>query len=159
MNLLFSLFVIIMLANSAFAFRGLAARTHTSSVVARNMGTIATGVEFDTVAREWRLKWTPDHDKKSLATVQQTLNKFGASLKKIDGVKGVQRVVCGGCLDFKVIVSLPAEKWGAWVRSYLYFLPYIPYYNICISVCVCVCVAVDHVTVCFMYMWVSFGWC
>lgn len=26
----------------------------------------------------------------------------------------VQRVVCGGCMDFKVIVALTAEKFGAW---------------------------------------------
>lgn len=106
-----------MLSHSTIAFRGLGAKTLASSVVARNMATITTGVEFDTIAREWRLKWTPDNEKKSLATVQQTLDKFGASLKKVDGVKGVQRIVCGGCLDYKVIVSLPADKWAAWVSS------------------------------------------
>ena len=26
----------------------------------------------------------------------------------------VQRVVCGGCLDFKVIVALEAGKFGSW---------------------------------------------
>lgn len=30
------------------------------------------------------------------------------------GVKGVQRVVCGGCHDFKVVTSMPADKFGAW---------------------------------------------
>jgi hypothetical protein len=37
-----------------------------------------------------------------------------ATLKKLDGVKSVQRVVCGGCLDFKIITSLAAEKFGSW---------------------------------------------
>ena len=32
---------------------------------------IADGVEFDTIAREWRLKWSADNDKKSLASAQQ----------------------------------------------------------------------------------------
>lgn len=39
------------------------------------------------------------------------------TVKAVDGVKGVQRVVCGGCLDFKVITSLPADKFGEWEKS------------------------------------------
>lgn len=100
---------------STAAFRILATKPMTSTLVSRKMATITTGVEFDTIAREWRLKWSADGDKKSLAEVQKTLNKYTASLKKVDGVKSVQRVVCGGCLDYKVVVALPAEKWGAWV--------------------------------------------
>lgn len=102
---------------STAAFRILATKPVTSTLVSRKMATITTGVEFDTIAREWRLKWSADGDKKSLADVQQTLNKYTASLKKVDGVKSVQRVVCGGCLDYKVVVALPAEKWGAWVSN------------------------------------------
>ena len=64
---------------------------------------ITDGVEFDTIAREWRLKWSPDNDKKSLAAVQQSLNIFLPAIKKIDGVQSVQRIVCGGCLDYKVV--------------------------------------------------------
>lgn len=111
--------IVIMFASTA-AFRILATKPMTSTLVSRKMATITTGVEFDTIAREWRLKWSADGDKKSLADVQQVLNKYTASLKKLDGVKSVQRVVCGGCLDYKVVVALPAEKWGAWVsRSHL----------------------------------------
>lgn len=78
------------------------------------MGTITEGVEFDTIAREWRCKWSADNDKKSLQEAQKALDAILASLKSIDGVKGVQRVVCGGCLDFKVITSLSADKFGEW---------------------------------------------
>ena len=35
----------------------------------------------------------------------------------MDGVKAVQRVVCGTCLDFKVITSLPADKFGEWEKA------------------------------------------
>lgn len=35
-------------------------------------------------------------------------------MKKVDGVKSVQRIVCGGCLDYKIITSLDAGKFGAW---------------------------------------------
>ena len=81
----------------------------------RKMITITDGVEFDTIAREWRLKWSPDDNKKSLSSVQQTLVVFLPALKAINGVKSVQRIVCGGCLDYKVIISLPAEKFAEWV--------------------------------------------
>ncbi len=78
------------------------------------MTTITDGVEFDTIAREWRMKWSPDDDKKSLAEAQKVLNKYLAEVKGMDGVKEVQRVVCGGCMDFKVITSLSADKFGDW---------------------------------------------
>jgi hypothetical protein len=78
------------------------------------MATITEGVSFDTVAREWRCKWSGDNDKKSLQEAQKALETVLADVKSVDGVKGVQRVVCGGCLDFKVVTSLTADKFGAW---------------------------------------------
>lgn len=78
------------------------------------MGTVTEGVEFDTIAREWRCKWSGDNDKKSLQEAQKLLVEVLPELKALDGYKGVQRVVCGGCLDFKVITSLSADKFGAW---------------------------------------------
>jgi hypothetical protein len=78
------------------------------------MVTITEGVEFDTIAREWRCKWSPDADKKSLQEAQKLLGSVLADIKSVDGVEKVQRVVCGSCLDFKVITSLPADKYGAW---------------------------------------------
>jgi len=59
------------------------------------MGTIAEGVEFDTVAREVRCKWSEDNDKASLVKAQAELTKILPDLKSIDGVKSVQRIVCG----------------------------------------------------------------
>mmetsp|Transcript_1360 Transcript_1360/g.1833 ORF Transcript_1360/g.1833 Transcript_1360/m.1833 type:complete len:113 (-) Transcript_1360:370-708(-) len=78
------------------------------------MNTITTGVEFDTIAREWRMKWSADNDKSSLSSVQSTISGYLEQIKEIDGVKGVQRIVCGGCLDFKIIISVEASKFGAW---------------------------------------------
>jgi hypothetical protein len=63
----------------------------------RTMGTITTGVEFDTIAREWRCKWSEDNDKASLAKAQEELNKILADLKAVEGVKGVQ-VSCLLCI-------------------------------------------------------------
>jgi hypothetical protein len=79
--------------------------------------TIAEGVEFDTVAREWRCKWSPDDDKKSLVEAQKALEEVLPKVKAVDGVKSVERIVCGGCLDFKVITSLEQPKFGAWEEA------------------------------------------
>ena len=93
-------------------FGGILAKGH------RAMGTtIVEGVEFDTVAREWRCKWSSDDDKKSLAELQKVLNESKEDIKTIDGLKSVQRVVCGGCLDFKVVIALEGEKFGDWSES------------------------------------------
>ena len=80
----------------------------------RMMASITENVEFDTIAREWRLKWSADNNKKSLTSVQQTLSVFKPALSKIAGLKSVQRVVCGGCLDYKVVIALKAEEWAKW---------------------------------------------
>lgn len=70
------------------------------------MGTITEGVEFDTIAREWRCKWSGDNDKKSLAEAQKALNSVLRDIKSVEGFKKVDRVVCGGCLDFKVNMDI-----------------------------------------------------
>jgi hypothetical protein len=76
------------------------------------MGAFCTNVEFNHVAREWRAKWSEERDKASLAAAQALLTEVIADLKKTDGVVSVQRIICGGCHDFKVIVKLAADKFG-----------------------------------------------
>ena len=83
----------------------------------KTMGKITEGVEFDTLAREWRCKWDPEDDKKSLQEAQKILDSFLAELKGVDGVQSVQRVVCGGCLDFKIITSMSSEKFEVWEEN------------------------------------------
>jgi UDP-2,3-diacylglucosamine pyrophosphatase LpxH len=53
-------------------------------------------VKFDTIAREWRFKWSADSDKKSLVEAQNVLDSVLKEVKAVKGVKSVQRVVCGG---------------------------------------------------------------
>jgi len=80
------------------------------------MPTICPGVEFDIIAREWRCKWSADNDKKSLQELQKTLLEFMPKVHAVGGTR-TQRVVCGGCFDFKVITTLPAEKFGKWEEA------------------------------------------
>merc|ERR1719231_983244 len=102
------------LAASAFRFNSLHRFTSRTGLKMADMIEITPGVQFDTIAREWRLKWSTDADKKSLQSVQQTLTILENELKSIPGMKSVQRIVCGGCLDFKVIVALDAAEFGNW---------------------------------------------
>ena len=70
--------------------------------VLQQMIQLAEGVEFDTICREWRCKWSLDGDKSSLVACQMALESVAEDLYQVDGVKNVERVVCGDCLDFKV---------------------------------------------------------
>lgn len=77
------------------------------------VSSVTEGVNFDTVAREWRMKWSGDNDSKSLQEAQKALEAVLPAIKALDGFKSVQRVVCGGCLDFKVsyqITDLDQKK-------------------------------------------------
>lgn len=82
------------------------------------MPSIVSNVHFDTIAREWRCKWESEE---ALVKCQTSLTTVLDSVKSVKGVKNVQRVVCGGCKDFKVIVSLDAATFGEWESSA--FLP------------------------------------
>jgi hypothetical protein len=51
------------------------------------MPTIVDGVSFTNVAREWRMKWTEESDKQSLAAVQEVLDAKIAALKAVAGAR------------------------------------------------------------------------
>jgi hypothetical protein len=74
----------------------------TNSTLDRSFSTIAEGVDFDTVAREWRCRWSVEDDKASLVAAQKAFEKSLEQLKQVDGIIKVDRIVCGGCKDFKV---------------------------------------------------------
>ena len=80
----------------------------------RSMGTVTDGVTFDTIAREWRCKWSADHDKSSLKAAQSLLDEYIDVIKGTSGVKSVHRIVCGGNLDFKIIVALDEVEFKSW---------------------------------------------
>merc|ERR1712032_310469 len=76
------------------------------------MGIGDTGVEFNVIAREWRCKYTgPADASASLKACQDLLADTLPKIKALSDVQDVKRVVCGGCLDFKVVVAFPADKY------------------------------------------------
>jgi hypothetical protein len=87
---------------------------HHGAVAIRPMGSVTDGVTFDTIAREWRCKWSTDDDKASLKAAQNILDDYIDEIKGTAGVKSVHRVVCGGNLDFKIIVALSDVEFKSW---------------------------------------------
>eukprot|EP00427_Karlodinium_veneficum_P018833 CAMPEP_0169124640 /NCGR_PEP_ID=MMETSP1015-20121227/34433_1 /TAXON_ID=342587 /ORGANISM="Karlodinium micrum, Strain CCMP2283" /LENGTH=152 /DNA_ID=CAMNT_0009188071 /DNA_START=73 /DNA_END=531 /DNA_ORIENTATION=+ len=79
---------------------------------------LCEGVTFNSVAREWRCKWSEGDNKKSLTECQRVLMEIAVpKLKHVHGVLSVQRVVCTDCKDFKIIVKLNIETFEDWVNS------------------------------------------
>jgi len=74
-------------------------------------------VKFENIAREWRFKWSTDADNASLITAQAALEEVLAEVSSVEGVASVQRVVCGGCQDFKVVTKLPKAAFEAWEKQ------------------------------------------
>lgn len=79
--------------------------------------TIADGVEFNNVAREWRMKWSPDNDKEALVGAQRAVDKHIDALKATPGFRSLQRIVCGDCNDFKVVTTLAKETIDGWAEK------------------------------------------
>mmetsp|Transcript_1551 Transcript_1551/g.1758 ORF Transcript_1551/g.1758 Transcript_1551/m.1758 type:complete len:113 (-) Transcript_1551:202-540(-) len=77
----------------------------------------APGITYDTVAREWRCKWSPDDNRKAATKAQQSWLKFKDRVKSIPGVIRVDRLCCGTGLDFKIIVSMNADSYWSWAEQ------------------------------------------
>jgi len=71
-------------------------------------------VTFTNIAREWRCKFSPDNDNASLMAAQAKLEEVLAEVSSVEGATSTQRVVCGGCHDFKVITKLPEKAFKEW---------------------------------------------
>jgi len=78
------------------------------------MPTMCPGVEYNTLAREWRCNWSEDNDKASLVELQKALNEIMPKLKAVPGIRDVRRIVCGGKHEFKVVMSMPADTLVDW---------------------------------------------
>ena len=81
----------------------------------------ASAVSFEHVLREWRCKYTMDAEggpanSASLKACEALLQEYLPKLKALPAVE-VRRVVCGGCGDFKVVVTQPCAEHDAWKAS------------------------------------------
>lgn len=75
-------------------------------------------MSFDHVCREWRCKYTGDKgDSESLEAVAKELEKVLPEIKKVSDDIVVNRLVCGSCLDFKLMMTVPLADFGPWEEN------------------------------------------
>ena len=81
----------------------------------------ASAVSFEHVSREWRCKYSMDAEggpagSASLKACEALLQEYLPKLKALPAME-VRRVVCGGCGDFKVVLTQPCAEHDAWKAS------------------------------------------
>merc|ERR1719387_1199804 len=110
------------LAATANAFTLTTLRGGTTGRASVKMAEIGdSGVAFETVAREWRCKYSPGEsggpgDSASLKACNDLLMEYMPKLKALPKAS-ITRQVCGGCLDFKVSITQPLEEHAAWAEA------------------------------------------
>jgi hypothetical protein len=72
-------------------------------------------MSFDRVCREWRCKYTGDKaTSESLEAIAKVVDEFLPEIKNASKDVTVNRLVCGACLDFKLMTTVPLEDFGPW---------------------------------------------
>lgn len=64
-------------------------------------------MSFDRVCREWRCKYTGDKaTSESLEAISKLVDEYLPAIKATSSDATVNRLVCGGCLDFKLMTTV-----------------------------------------------------
>ena len=72
-------------------------------------------MSFNRVCREWRCKYEGDKaTSESLEAVAKAVEKYLPAIKEASSDITVNRLVCGGCLDFKLMMTVPLDDFGPW---------------------------------------------
>jgi hypothetical protein len=72
-------------------------------------------MSFNRVCREWRCKYEGDKStSESLEAIAKVVDEYLPEIKKISDGVTVNRLVCGSCLDFKLMTTVPLEDYGSW---------------------------------------------
>mmetsp|Transcript_15211 Transcript_15211/g.20763 ORF Transcript_15211/g.20763 Transcript_15211/m.20763 type:complete len:107 (-) Transcript_15211:108-428(-) len=72
-------------------------------------------MSFDRVCREWRCKYTGNKaDSESLEAIAKAVDEYLPKIKAVSDNVTVNRLVCGSCLDFKLMMTVPLDDFGPW---------------------------------------------
>merc|ERR1719362_2160659 len=72
-------------------------------------------MSFDRVCREWRCKYTGNKsDSASLEAISKVVDEYLPAIKGVSSDVKVNRLVCGSCLDFKLMTTVPLDDFGPW---------------------------------------------
>jgi hypothetical protein len=93
-----------------------AAPSRPTTTTALQMVDMANGkMSFDRVCREWRCKYVGDKsDSKSLEAIAGVVDEYIGQIKSVSADITVNRLVCGACLDFKLMMTVPLSDFGPW---------------------------------------------
>ena len=107
----FALVAFLAVSCSAFAPAPVFARPSSLNAVPLANGAMS----FDRVCREWRCKFTGDKsDSASLEAISKVVDEYLPAIKGVSSGATVNRMICGGCLDFKLMTTVPLEDFGPW---------------------------------------------
>ena len=113
-----TLFVSTLASVSAFTPASVSTRPNTAlaAETATEQVPLANGaMGFNRVCREWRCKYEGDKaTSESLEAIAKVVDEYLPELKKLSDGATVNRLVCGGCLDFKLQTTLPLADYGSW---------------------------------------------
>jgi hypothetical protein len=91
-----------------------------TSLAAESVPLANGSMSFDRVCREWRCKYDGDKStSKSLEAISKVVEEYLPEIKKISSGVTVNRLVCGGCLDFKLMTTVPLADYGPWEARYV----------------------------------------
>ena len=87
----------------------------TSTIMSEGVPLANGSMSFDRVCREWRCKYTGDKsDSESLEAIAKVVDEYLPQIKSVSEGATVNRLVCGSCLDFKLMTTVPLADYGPW---------------------------------------------
>lgn len=103
-------------ASRSVAFAPAAAPAKFSRNMSAASVPLANGaMSFDRVCREWRCKYTGDKaTSESLEAISKLVDEYLPEIKSSSADAKVNRLVCGSCLDFKLMTTVPLDDFGPW---------------------------------------------
>mmetsp|Transcript_77565 Transcript_77565/g.225113 ORF Transcript_77565/g.225113 Transcript_77565/m.225113 type:complete len:146 (+) Transcript_77565:104-541(+) len=102
---------------SASAFAPLSQNARTNTALA-DVPLANGAMSFNRVCREWRCKYEGDKStSESLEAISKVVDEYLPEIKKASKDATVNRLVCGSCLDFKLMTTVPLEDYGKWEEA------------------------------------------
>lgn len=102
-------------AATASAFAPAPSMDRSSALSAESVPLANGAMSFNRVCREWRCKYEGDKGTSpSLEAIANAVDEFLPEIKKASKDMTVNRLVCGSCLDFKLMMTVPLEDFGPW---------------------------------------------
>lgn len=106
---------------SVAAFAG-QKQAFTSTALRAEPVPLANGsMNFDRVCREIRCKYEGDKaTSKSLEEIGKVVAEYLPEIKAVSSDMKVNRMICGGCLDFKLQMTVGLDAFGPWDKKGFY---------------------------------------